>query len=52
MDEPIDDIVWLKAEEVRLWEELREAERDNPDSVTSYNLRHELEDVRDSVDSF
>jgi len=52
MDEPIDDIVWLKAEEARLWEALREAERDNPNSITSCNLRDELEGVRDSIDSF
>ena len=50
--EQIDDIVWLKAEELKIWNELREAESSNPDSILSYNLRNELEEVRDSIDFF
>ena len=50
--EQIDDIVWLKAEELKIRNELREAESSNPDSILSYNLRNELEEVRDSIDFF
>jgi len=45
-----EDITWLKANELRVWALLHEAEKDDPDSIESYNLRKELSEVRDQID--
>ena len=44
------DLVWLKSDEARLVDELRDAERDDPDSIAAYLIRRELNDVRDDID--
>lgn len=46
------DIIWLKAEENRLYYELKDAESINPDSIASYNLRNEYNDVVEYIDHF